>query len=71
MTIIRTDIRDAALGPALAPTLALARYPNVAVKASSMLSYVTEDYPYPSLHAHIRHVVEAYGPHRVFFGWPL
>jgi len=29
-----------------------------------MPSYVTEDYPYPSLHTHICRVVEAYGPHR-------
>jgi L-fuconolactonase len=34
-------------------------------------SYVTEAYPYPSLHAHIRRVVELYGPHRVFWGTDL
>ncbi len=65
------DSKDAALGPALQPTLALAKYPNVAVKATSMPGYVTEAYPYPSLHAHIRRVVEASGPHRVFWGTDL
>ena len=62
------DIKDAALGPALGPVLALAQYPRVTVKATSQPSYVTEAYPYPSLHAHIRRVVEAYRLHRVFFG---
>jgi L-fuconolactonase len=61
------DLKDAALGPALKPTLALVQYPNVAVKATSLPSYVTKAYPYPSLHAHIRRVVEAYGSHRIFW----
>ncbi len=65
------DSKDAALGPALKPVLALAQYPNVAVKATSLPSYVTDAYPSPSLHTHIRHVVEAYGPHRVFWGTDL
>jgi predicted TIM-barrel fold metal-dependent hydrolase len=51
--------------------LALARYPNVAFKATSLPSYVTDAYPYPSLYAHIHRVVEAYGPHRVFRGTDL
>jgi predicted TIM-barrel fold metal-dependent hydrolase len=59
------DIKDAALGQALKPAPALAQYPNVAVKATALPSYVTEAYPYPSRHAHIRRVVEAYGPHRL------
>jgi L-fuconolactonase len=65
------DIKDAALGPALKPALALVQCPSIAVKAASLPSYVTEAYPYPSLHAHIRRVVEAYGPHRVFWGTDL
>src|ERR1700751_1200961 len=51
--------------------LALAQYPNVAVKATSLPTYVTEAYPYPITHAHIPRVVEAYGPHRVFWGTDL
>jgi L-fuconolactonase len=68
---LSSDIKDAALGPAFKPALALAQYPNVAVKAASLPSYVTDAYPYPSLHAHIRRVVEAYGPHWVFGGTDL
>ncbi|RMF92536.1 MAG: amidohydrolase, partial [Nitrospinota bacterium] len=65
------QIKDAAIGPALEPVLALARYPNVAVKASALPCYVTEAYPYPSLHGHIQRVVEAFGPQRVFWGTDL
>jgi predicted TIM-barrel fold metal-dependent hydrolase len=65
------EIRDAALGPALEPVLAAARHPNIAVKASAMPCYVTESYPFPSLHQHIRRVVDAYDPQRVFWGTDL
>jgi L-fuconolactonase len=65
------EIRDAALGPALEPVLAAARHPNIAVKASAMPCYVTEPYPFPSLHQHIRRVIDAYGPQRVFWGTDL
>ncbi len=63
--------RDAALGPALEPVLTLAPYANVAVKASALPCYVTESYPFPSLHAHIRRVVKTFGPQRVFWGTDL
>jgi len=36
-----------------------------------MTIYVTEPYPFPSLHAHIRRVVDAFGPQRVFWGTDL
>jgi L-fuconolactonase len=65
------SVRDAALGAALAPVLSLASYANVAVKASALPCYVTEAYPFPSLHAHIRRVVETFGPQRVFWGTDL
>ena len=65
------SVRDEAIGQALAPVLTLAIYPNVAVKASCLPSYVTEPYPFPSLHAHIRRVVEAFGPRRIFWGSDL
>jgi L-fuconolactonase len=63
--------RDAALGPALEPVLRLAPYANVAVKASALPCYVTETYPFPSLHPHIRRVIETFGPQRVFWGTDL
>lgn len=51
--------------------LALARYPNVAVKASCMPSLVTEGYPYPTLQRAIADVVRAFGPERTFWGSDL
>jgi L-fuconolactonase len=64
-------IQDVAPGPAHRPALVLAQYPNVAVKATSLPSYFTEAYPHLRLHTHIRRVVEAYGPQRVFRGTDL
>jgi predicted TIM-barrel fold metal-dependent hydrolase len=45
--------------------------PNVAIKASSMPSYSDEPYPFPSLHASIRQMIDAFGPDRVFWGSDL
>lgn len=48
-----------------------ARHANVAVKASALPCYVTEAHPFPSLHPHIRRVVENFGPRYVFCGTGL
>ena len=53
------------------PALDLARYPNVAVKASALPSLVSERYPFPSLHEPIKMTIEAFGPQRVFWGSDL
>ena len=52
----------------LSPTLELARFPNIAVKASCMPNLVSEQYPFPSLLPVIQKVVGAYGPDRTFWG---
>lgn len=65
------NARDEAIGPALEPVLKLAQYANVAVKASALPGHVSEPYPFRSLHPHIRRVVEAFGPRRVFWGSDL
>ncbi|GIT39659.1 MAG: hypothetical protein Ct9H300mP8_08550 [Gammaproteobacteria bacterium] len=52
----------------LSPTLELARFPNIAVKASCMPNLVSEKYPFPSLLPMIQKVVGAYGPDRTFWG---
>jgi L-fuconolactonase len=51
--------------------LALARHPNVAVKATAVPCAAAEPYPYPSLHRHIRAVFDAFGPLRLFWGTDL
>jgi predicted TIM-barrel fold metal-dependent hydrolase len=54
------------------PTVcALAKHPNVAVKASGMPSLSKERYPFRDLHPHIRTLVDAFGPRRTFWGTDL
>lgn len=62
---------DADLTTLIRPVLALARYPNVAVKASGLPSLVSEPYPFYSLHEPIHRVLDAFGPRRVFWGSDL
>jgi L-fuconolactonase len=50
---------------------ALAKHKNVAVKASGMVSLSNETYPFRDLHPHIRTLVDAFGPRRVFWGTDL
>ncbi len=54
------------------PTVcALAKHPNVAVKASGAPSLSTEPYPFRDLHPQIRMLVGAFGPRRTFWGTDL
>ena len=52
----------------LGEMLALAKYPNVAVKLSGATSYSSEPYPYRNIHKYIRQIVDAFGPQRCFWG---
>jgi predicted TIM-barrel fold metal-dependent hydrolase len=60
--------RDAAGFADLPLLLALAKHPNVAVKASALPCYSSEPYPYKGLHPIIRQVFDAFGPQRMFWG---
>jgi L-fuconolactonase len=51
--------------------IALARLPNVAVKASALPCYTSDVYPYARLHPHIERAIDAFGPTRVFWGTDL
>lgn len=48
--------------------LALAKRPNVAVKASALPAYTSDSYPYRALHPYLRRVYDAFGPKRMFWG---
>lgn len=48
--------------------VALAAYPNVAVKATGVAGYSSAAYPYRNLHDHLHRVIDAFGPSRVFWG---
>ncbi len=47
---------------------ALAKYPNIAVKATGAPGYSTEQYPYRNIHDHMHRIFDAYGPDRFFWG---
>ena len=55
----------------LSELLALAKRPNIAVKASAVTDYSSEPYPFPILHGYLRHVFDAFGPKRIFWGSDL
>jgi predicted TIM-barrel fold metal-dependent hydrolase len=48
--------------------LALAKYPNVAVKLSGAPSYSSQPYPYRNIHQYLRQIFDAFGPQRCFWG---
>ena len=60
--------RDEASFANLQPLLALARHPNIAVKASSAPGYSSEAYPFRNFHPYLRAVYDAFGPRRMFWG---
>jgi L-fuconolactonase len=63
--------RDDTVTAVVAELLPLAALPNVAVKASGLPDNSTDPYPFANLYAPIRSVVQAFGPHRVFWGSDL
>jgi predicted TIM-barrel fold metal-dependent hydrolase len=68
---LSSSLRGKPLGPAVDDVIKMARLPNVAVKVSALPCYVAEPYPFPTLHPHVRRVVDAFGPRRCFWGTDL
>ncbi len=66
-----TGPTDEAAFTNLPDMLALARFPNVAVKVSGAPSYSSASYPYRNIHPYIRQIIETFGPHRAFWGTDL
>ena len=60
--------KDEAAWANLSELLALAKYPNVAVKATGAPSYSSAPYPYRNIHTYIRQLYDAFGPERLFWG---
>ncbi len=60
--------KDAAAMTHMPALLALAKHPNVAVKATGVPHYASEPYPFPALHRYLRQVFDAFGPERMFWG---
>jgi predicted TIM-barrel fold metal-dependent hydrolase len=47
---------------------ALAKYPNIAVKATGQPGYAEDTYPFRSFHEHLHRCFDAFGPDRMFWG---
>jgi predicted TIM-barrel fold metal-dependent hydrolase len=60
--------RDDAGWANLGTLLALAKYPNVAVKATGAPSYSSDPYPYRNIHQYLQQIFDAFGPQRMFWG---
>ncbi len=52
----------------LSEMLALAKHPNVAIKATGAPSYSSAAYPYRNIHPYLRQIYDAFGPERMFWG---
>ncbi|HEV2300416.1 MAG TPA: amidohydrolase family protein [Stellaceae bacterium] len=63
-----TTLKDAAAMTHMAQLLGLAKFPNIAVKATGAPGYSSEAYPFPAMHAYLRQIYDAFGPHRMFWG---
>jgi predicted TIM-barrel fold metal-dependent hydrolase len=63
-----TTLKDDAAMTHMPELLALAKLPNVAVKATGAPGYSAEAYPYPTMQKYLRQIFDAFGPHRMFWG---
>ena len=60
--------KDDAAWANLSDMLALAKHPNIAIKATGAPSYSSAPYPYRNIHDHLRRIHDAFGPERMFWG---
>jgi predicted TIM-barrel fold metal-dependent hydrolase len=63
-----TRLKDAAAMTHIPELLELAKFPNVAVKATGAPGYSSEAYPFPAMHTYLRQIYDAFGPSRMFWG---
>jgi predicted TIM-barrel fold metal-dependent hydrolase len=75
LTIDHVGLRRITKGPGVFEDLpkvcALAKHPNVAVKASGVPSLSAEPYPFRDVHPFMRRLFDAFGPKRMFWGTDL
>lgn len=60
------EAEDEARFADLGELLALAKYPNIAVKAAGVPSRSTHPYPYRNIHKYLEQIFDAFGPTRMF-----
>jgi predicted TIM-barrel fold metal-dependent hydrolase len=63
-----TTLKDAEAMTHIPQLLALAKFPNVAVKATGAPGYSSGAYPFASMHTYLRQIYDAFGPQRMFWG---
>jgi predicted TIM-barrel fold metal-dependent hydrolase len=63
-----TNLKDGAAMTHMPELLALAKHPNVAVKATGAPGYSSERYPFAAMHVYLRQIYDAFGPRRMFWG---
>ena len=63
-----TTLKDHAAMTHIPDLLALAKHPNVAVKATGAPGYSAEPYPFPIMQTYLRKIFDAFGPRRMFWG---
>lgn len=63
-----TSLKDAAAMTHMPELLSLAKYSNVAVKATGAPGYSSEAYPFPAMHNYLRQIYDSFGPSRMFWG---
>src|SRR5262252_10235549 len=56
-----TTLKDAAAMTHMPALLALAQYPNVAVKATGVPGYASDAYPFRAMHPFVRQLYDAFG----------
>ena len=64
----QTGTQDDAAWGNLGDMLALAKHPNVAIKATGAPSYSSESYPFRNIQPYLRQIYDAFGPERMFWG---
>ena len=65
--LVRHAVDEAAFEH-LGDLLALARFPNVSVKATGAPAYSSHPYPYRNIHDGLHRIYDAFGPRRFFWG---
>lgn len=63
-----TTLKDEAAMTHMPDLLALAKFPNVAVKATGAPGYSAEAYPFPKMLGYLKQIFDAFGPNRMFWG---
>ena len=63
-----TTLKDHEAMTHMPDLLALAKHPNVAVKATGAPGYSGESYPFPAMQTYLRQIYDAFGPERMFWG---